>query len=254
MAGRDAIVDYCDGLLETGLYQDVAVNGLQVEGAEQIERLAVAVSTSRRTLAAAAEWGAQALLVHHGLLWGSRLEPLTGLFADRLRILFQHDLNLIAYHLPLDGHPEIGNNALLAGATGYSVTARFAEVNGRPLGVVGERTPGLSVQLLHETLEAELDRPPTVVGAVGSDALLERVGFLSGSGYSAIAEAREAGCQALVTGDLREPSMAEARELGLVVIAAGHEATERFGVMALAAELQSTFSIETRFFPDPNPI
>lgn len=253
MANRNALVEFCDRLLEAGLYQDAAVNGLQVEGAQQIERLAVAVSASRRTLSAAAEWGAQALLVHHGLLWGDRLEPLAGLFAVRLRILFQHDMNLIAYHLPLDGHPEIGNNALLAGAAGYSVTGRFAEVAGRPLGVIGERSPGLSVQALAETLKAELDRTPLIVGDTG-DKPLVRVGFLTGSGSSAVAEARQAGCLALVTGDLREPTMAEARELGLAVIAAGHEATERFGVMALAAELQSAFGIETRFFPDPNPV
>lgn len=253
MAERDALVEFCDRLLEAGLYQDAGVNGLQVEGARQIQRLAVAVSASRRTLSAAAEWGAQALLVHHGLLWGSRLGPITGVFADRLRILFQNDINLIAYHLPLDGHPEIGNNALLAGAAGYSVTGRFAEVAGRPLGVIGERSPGLSVEMLAETLEAELARVPLVVGHV-TDEPLARIGFLTGSGSSAVAEARQAGCRALVTGDIREPTMAEARELGLVVIAAGHEATERFGVMALAAEIQSTFGIETRFFPDPNPV
>jgi dinuclear metal center YbgI/SA1388 family protein len=235
------------------LYQDVGVNGLQVEGAAEIERLAVAVSTSQRTLEAAVQWGADALLVHHGLLWGGRLAPLTGLFAERLRLLFQHNMSLIAYHLPLDGHPEIGNCALLAGATGYSVAGRFAQAGGRPLGVVGEREPGMSLEMLVETLEAELDRTLLVVGSV-TDAPLNRVGFLTGSGYSAVAEALQAGCRALVTGDIREPTMAEARELGITVIAAGHEATERFGVMALAAAIEREFSVETRFFPDPNPV
>lgn len=254
MADRDAMVAFCDRLLDAGLYQDIGVNGLQVEGAPQIEKLAVAVSTSRRTLERAAEWGADALLVHHGLLWGSRLGPLTGLFADRLRILFQHNMNLIAYHLPLDGHPEIGNNALLTGAAGYSIAGRFAEAGGRPLGVIGERAPGLSVLMLTETLGAELDHEPLIVGELEGGAALERVGFLTGSGYSAVAEVRQTGCQALVTGDIREPTMAEARELGIVVIAAGHEATERFGVMALASTLEHEFGVETRFFPDPNPV
>ena len=253
MAGRDAIVDFCDRLLEAGLYQDVGVNGLQVEGVPEVERIAVAVSTSRRTLEAAAQWGADALLVHHGLLWGGRLAPLTGLFAERLRLLFQHNMSLIAYHLPLDGHPEIGNCALLAGAAGYSVTGRFAEAGGRPLGIIGERGPGMSLEMLVETLEAELDHAPLVVGSI-DDSPLSRVGFLTGSGYSAVAEALQTGCQALVTGDIREPTMSEARELGITVIAAGHEATERFGVMALAAAIEREFSIETRFLPDPNPV
>jgi dinuclear metal center YbgI/SA1388 family protein len=253
MASRDAIVDFCNRLLEAGLYQDVGVNGLQVEGVAEIERLAVAVSTSRCTLEAAAQWGADGLLVHHGLLWGGRLAPLTGLFAERLRLLFQANMNLIAYHLPLDGHPEIGNCALLAGALGYSVAGRFAEAGGHPLGVIGAREPGLSVRMLIETLEAELDRAPLVVGDV-DDAPLTRVGFLTGSGYSAVAEARLAGCQALITGDIREPTMAEARELGITVIAAGHEATERFGVMALATTLEHEFGIHMRFLPDPNPV
>src|SRR5690606_20174835 len=113
VASRADLIAYCRERLEPERYRDVAANGLQVEGAAEVERLAVAVSTSAHTIGQAAEWGAQAMLVHHGLLWGGGLQPLTGILGGRLRELFTHDINLIAYHLPLDGHPEIGNNALL---------------------------------------------------------------------------------------------------------------------------------------------
>lgn len=254
MASRDEIIRYCDERLDSASYQDVAVNGLQVAGERTINRLAVAVSTSQYTLTAADDWAADALLVHHGLLWGSGLQPLVGIFADRLRILFQNEMNLIAYHLPLDGHPEIGNCALLSDALGFEQVGRFASIGGQYLGVVGESVPGVSVQELIDRVTEQLDRSPTVVGLMDGDEPLERVGFLTGSGYSTLLDARAAGCQALVTGDIREPTMAEARELEMVVIAAGHEATERFGVQALANEIATNFEIETRFIHDPNPI
>lgn len=254
VVSRDAILNYCDERLSATDFQDVAVNGLQVSGSQDIARLAVAVSTSAQTIDAAANWGADALLVHHGLLWGSRLQPLVGVLAERLRLLFQHDINLIAYHLPLDAHEEIGNCALLADRVGYQPTGRFASIGGQPLGVIGTRDDDITLPDLLATLQRELDRVPTTVGDVNLDSPISRVGFLTGSGYSAVEEARQLGCQALVTGDVREPTMAEARELGISVIAAGHEATERFGVQALANEIHQKFGIETRFFPDPNPV
>ncbi|MCO5177478.1 MAG: Nif3-like dinuclear metal center hexameric protein [Thermomicrobiales bacterium] len=254
MAQVDAIVQWADQRLQAATFQDVAVNGLQVAGRADVVRLAVAVSTSQRTLNAALAWGADALLVHHGLLWGSRSGPITGLFAERLRLLLANDINLIGYHLPLDGHPEIGNCALLARAAGYESAGRFALVGGEPLGVVGTRRAPHSLGELLAVMAEITGREPLAVGAVEDAPPLERVGFLTGSGYSALDEALEAGCDALVTGDIREPTMAEAREMGVVVVAAGHEATERLGVQALAAEIAAQFGVETRFFADPNPV
>lgn len=254
VATRDALVRYCDERLLTPAFQDVAVNGLQVAGKADVQRLAVAVSTSRYTLEEAAAWEADALLVHHGLLWGGKLGPITGIVADRLRLLFRHDMSLIAYHLPLDGHPEIGNCALLAHEAGFAPASRFATVGAQPLGVVGQVDAGMTLADLLGRMRDITDREPLAVGAVALHDTFERVGFLTGSGYSAVAEAADAGCQALVTGDIREPTMAEARELGVVVIAAGHEATERFGVQALASELAKRFAIETLFIADPNPV
>jgi dinuclear metal center YbgI/SA1388 family protein len=254
MAHRDEIIGYCDERLRSAAFQDVAVNGLQVSGRLQINRLAVAVSTSRLTLTEAANWRADALLVHHGLLWGGKLGPITGVFADRLRLLFENEINLIAYHLPLDGHPEIGNCARLCIASGYRPAGRFANVSAEPLGIVGEWPQGHTLDDLVGTLADLTDREPTIVGMDDGQRLIERAGFLTGSGYGSVQEAAAAGCQALVTGDIRESTMAEARELGISVIAAGHEATERLGVQALAAELASRFGITTHFIGDPNPV
>lgn len=254
MADRDEILEYCAARLDAGAYQDVAINGLQVEGASEINRIAVAVSTSDYTVSAAADWNADALLVHHGLFWGSQLQPLTGLLGNRLRTLFQNDINLIGYHLPLDGHEELGNNAQLANEFGFEVVERFGAVSGMPLGVICKVPAGLTLTELINQIEAKLDRTPTAVGDVESTANIRRIAILSGSGYGTLTEAAALGCQALVTGDVREPTMAEAREQGIVAIAAGHEATERTGVQALAAELAGRFDVDTRFFPDPNPI
>lgn len=254
MPHRDEIIAYCDERLRSSAFQDVAVNGLQVSGRLQINRLAVAVSTSRQTLTEAANWRADALLVHHGLLWGGKVGPISGVFADRLRLLFENEMSLIAYHLPLDGHPEIGNCARLCIASGFMPAGRFANVGPEPLGIIGEWPQGYRLDVLVGALADLTEREPVVVGIDVDDRQIERAGFLTGSGYGAVQEAAQAGCQALITGDIRESTMAEARELGLTVIAAGHEATERLGVQALAEELAGKFGVATTFIDDPNPV
>jgi dinuclear metal center YbgI/SA1388 family protein len=254
MAIRDEIIAYCDVRLRATAFHDTAINGLQVAGYREIDKLAVAVSASRYTIEEAAAWGADALLVHHGLLWGDRLRPLTGILGGRLRALFRDNINLIAYHLPLDAHPEIGNCALLAAACGYEMVDHFAMIGGEPIGVVGEQQPGSTLEQLVATLTDITGRTPLVVGVPEEDSRLTRIGFVTGSGYSALEEAVAAGCGALITGDVRESTMAEARELGILVIAAGHEATERAGVQALADELAERYELDTRFIADPNPV
>jgi dinuclear metal center YbgI/SA1388 family protein len=254
VADRQEIVAFCDQLLSASLYQDVAVNGLQVEGAPEVTNLAVSVSTSIKVLHDAVSWGAHGLLVHHGLLWGARMQPLSGVFGNRLRILFKHDLNLIAYHLPLDGHETLGNCALLAESMGFDAVGRFAEIGGQPLGVIGQCDPPISLLELVSKVDTVTGRRPTVLSHSDADFRVRRAGFLTGSGYSALEDAVASGCDTLVTGDVREPTMAEARELGITVIAAGHEATERLGVQALASRISETFGVETRFFEDPNPV
>lgn len=253
MASRDDIVRWCDDYLRSAEWQDASVNGLQVEGNPEVNRIALAVSTSAYTLQKAIDMQADALLVHHGLLYGSRMQPLTGLFANRLRPLFQHNTNLIGYHLPLDGHEIVGNCVQLAGACGCRVVDRFAMIGGGLLGAVGEPDAPTTLDRLAAIVDEVTGREPTVIDA-GTEAIILRVGFLTGSGYSTLEDAIAAGCQVLVTGDVREPTMAEARELGIHVIAAGHEATERLGVQALGELLAAEFSVETTFIHDPNPV
>jgi dinuclear metal center YbgI/SA1388 family protein len=252
VVARAELVQFCTSMLDAGRFRDAAVNGLQVEGAAEIRRLVAAVSASERTIRAAVEWGADALLVHHGLLWGERLGPLTGPFGARLRALFTGDLNLVAYHLPLDAHPAIGNNALFAEALGLAVVEPFAEVAGQPIGVIGTPASPFTATGLTERLRTLTEREPQVLP--GGPEPLRRIGVVTGSGYSALEEAAERGCDALITGDVRESTMALARELGVTVLAGGHEATERLGVRALATILASEFGLETTFVEDPNPI
>lgn len=249
MASQSDIVKYCDDLLQAANYEDVAVNGLQVEGRADIQTIALAVSTSQRTIEQAIEWKADTLLVHHGLLWGSRSGPISGIFAKRLRLLLQHDLNLIGYHLPLDGHAQLGNNAQLIEKLGMARGDRFFGI-----GWLASASPARSLNALASRIEQLVKRPPVIVGETADDRPISTVAVVSGSGYGAVAGAASLGCDVLITGDVREPTMAEAREMGISVIAAGHEATERLGVQALGQVLAQQFGVTCRFIDDPNPI
>lgn len=252
MADRDEILAFCAEYLWVDRFRDVAVNGLQVQGRDSVERIATAVSVSRYTIEAALDWGADTMLVHHGLLWSERAGPIVGPLRDRLKLLLTADINLIAYHLPLDAHPAVGNNSRLAAALGLDVVAPFAEIQGQPIGVIAVPPEPIPIPDLAARLERVTERAPVVLD--GQAEVARRVAVLSGSGYSALDEAVAAGCEVLVTGDVREPTMALAREMGITVLAGGHEATERLGVQALAALLEERFDVQTRFFPDPNPI
>lgn len=252
MVQRAELIAWCDERLNAAAIQDVAINGLQIEGRSEIRRLACAVSTSLMTVEAAAKWQADALLVHHGLFWGGKAGPIIGGHAARLRRLFAADLNLIGYHLPLDAHPEIGNNTLLTEALGLSVAGRFPVASRDPFGAVGELDESMDMAELLRRIADVTQREPTVVGVMTE--MICRVAVVTGSGYGFVQAAADADCQVLVTGDVRESTMAEAREAGVAVVAAGHEATERLGVQALAGELASLFDLDMTFIEDPNPI
>ena len=252
MAATEDIVNFCNEYLDVGSFRDAAVNGLQVEGSPTVQRLATTVSISREVISSALAWKADAILVHHGLLWGQRSGPIVGPFRTRLRFLLANDLNLVAYHLPLDAHPEIGNNALLARTLGLTIAEPFARVDGQFIGVIANAPNQMPLlDLVGQVIEFT-EREPIVLG--GGPGHVDRVAILSGSGAFALDEAAAAGCQVLLTGDARETTMALARELGVTVIAAGHEATERCGVRALSDLLSQRFGIEVNFVNTPNPI
>ena len=253
MADRDQIVAYCDGLLNVSSFEDYAPNGLQVPGEHDVSRIASGVSANLEFLEDAVGAGAQMVLVHHGLLWGSPLEPLSEPAAGRMRALLTAGASLAAYHLPLDAHPEIGNNALLRAALGLSPDERrLGEAKGAKIGAVGYDPSGMTVAELEARLRDATGQEPLVFPSGPSR--IETVGIVTGGGAFAIAEAARMGLDALVSGEPSEPAMGEAREYGIHFLAGGHYATETFGIRRLGEEVAERFGVEHRFIDVPNPV
>ncbi len=253
MARRDEMIAALDALLEPDAFRDLAPNGLQVPGTEEIDRVVTGVTASRELIEAAIERDAQLLLVHHGLFWDFHPTGLSRILAERLRLLFRHDVNLAAYHLPLDGHESAGNNALLAEHLGCSSHAPFGQGFGRAIGRVGAFGDGgiEAVTLVERVADACGRRP--LVFAAGPERV-ERIGIISGSAAKSLPEAIAAGFDAFLTGEPAEHVMADAREAGIHFIAAGHYATETFGVRALGDRLSADFGVEHVFVDVPNPV
>ncbi|MGI9117548.1 MAG: Nif3-like dinuclear metal center hexameric protein [Gaiellales bacterium] len=246
------LVSWMDETLDAGAYRDYGPNGLQVVGADEVVHLATAVSVSLDVIERAAAGGAQALLVHHGLFWQGDDQVIGALERRRLQALFAGDLSLIAYHLPLDGHATLGNNALLADLLGLVERAPFGEHGGMLLGVRGALPAPASATDVAATLGAQLGSTPLVLP--GGDHPVRTIGVVSGGAAKDIRQAAAAGLDAFVTGEPREDSAYLARELGVHLIAAGHNATETVGVQALAAAAAERFGITTAFLPVDNPV
>jgi dinuclear metal center YbgI/SA1388 family protein len=246
------LVSWMDETLEAGAYRDHGPNGLQVVGADEVARLACAVSVSLETIERAAADGAQALLVHHGLFWDGQEQAIGRLERRRLEALFAADLSLIAYHLPLDGHTTLGNNARLADLLGLADRAPFAEHRGRLLGVHGALPEPLAVDAVAAALGAALGSTPLVLS--GGEHAVRTIGIVSGGAARDIRAAAALGLDAFVTGEPSEDAPYLARELGVHMIAAGHNATETVGVQALAAAAAERFGIATAFLPVANPV
>jgi dinuclear metal center YbgI/SA1388 family protein len=253
MAKRDEITAFCDDLLDADSFEDYGPNGLQVPGAVEVSKLATGVSANLDLLQGAVDWGAELVLTHHGLLWGSELGPLSVPLAARLRALLCADVSLAAYHLPLDAHPEIGNNALLRDALGLQADDRpFGQAKGSAVGLIGRPPEPIDIDELARRLTDAVGREPLVFDA--GPERISSVGIVTGSGGFALHEAGPLGLDALVTGEPSEPVMGEAREYGLHFLAGGHYATEIFGVRRLGELIAERFGIEHRFIDVPNPI
>ncbi len=250
---RDHLVAYVDDLLESESLQDIGVNGLQVAGRREVERVATGVSACAALFAQAAEWGADAVLVHHGLLWRSE-EParIVGSLSARLRLLFEHDLNLIAYHLPLDRHPAHGNAAILARELGLEQLEPFGTFGGAALGFAGVFPEPIPDDDLFARVRAACGQQPQVF--LGGPEMVASVGIVTGGAPAGFDEAVAAGLDAYITGEAREWVLHRAEEDGVHFIAAGHYATERFGVRSLGEFLAKRFDVEVRFFDIPNPV
>lgn len=245
---RAELVAHLDAFLAIGAWSERALNGLQVEGAEAVTRIALATDAALATIALAAEAGAQALIVHHGLFWGA-VEPVAGPHRVRLAALLDADLTLYAAHLPLDAHPVVGNNAVLADLLDLRERAPFGRVGAQTIGFCGELPMPLERAALAARLEALLEARPDVL-AFGP-ATVARVAIVSGEGSEFIAEAAAAGADALITGETSHIAWHRAREHDLNVFFAGHYATETLGVQALGRHLAERFGVETVFLDAP---
>ena len=249
---RDELVSYLDDYLDAKNGSDYCPNGLQVEGKEEIHKVITAVSSCEDLFVEAKELGADAILVHHGLFWNGMDYPLTGMMYRRLRHLFEAEINLIAYHLPLDRDNKVGNNVLAAKAFGLENIESFAPHKGLPTGFKGDfPTPISSAELARKC--AEIFGQPPLHFDSGPDPV-RSLGIVSGGAqrdfYSAISE----GLDAFITGEVSEWVMNVAKESQVHYLAAGHYATERLGVRALGEHLAETFGLEVQFVDHPNPV
>ena len=252
VAARDELIAFLDDLLEAPGWDDYGPNGLQVPGSETVELVATGVSANRELFERAVEGGSQLVLCHHGLFWDGQTRAIGAALKARLEILFDANLSLAAYHLPLDAHPEVGNNALIANALGLERTEPFGSHRGRAIGVIGRTREPIPLASLVERCAAAFGREPLVFAA--GPETVKSVGIVSGGGASSLADAARQGLCAFVTGEPAEPSMADAREAGVNFIAGGHYATETFGVRRLGDLLEQRFGVVHRFIDVPNPV
>jgi dinuclear metal center YbgI/SA1388 family protein len=251
MAACSDVIGYLDSILDPAAYDDYGPNGLQVPGRDEIESVATGVSANAELFARAREEGVDLVLVHHGLFWAGPPRALDQTSKRRLQLLFDADIALAAYHLPLDGHLEVGNNALLARAIGATDVEPFGAHRGATIGVRA-RLDAIAPTELVARVSAVTEREPLAF-TDGPDRV-RTVGIVSGAGADHLDEAIAAGLDAFVTGEPAERSMARAREAGVHFLAAGHYATETFGVRALGDRLAAEFGLRHVFIDVPNPI
>ncbi len=246
---------YIADKLDVSAFDDYCVNGIQIEGRRDIRKIVTGVSASARIFQAALERDADAVILHHGLFWKNSPHPmvLTGILRERVKLLLDADVSLLGYHLPLDAHPTLGNNAVISRELGV-VNVSFVAIEGleRPIAALGE----LPQPLPFAELKQKADE------LMGSDGLgldfspgpIRRVFILAGGGGGYFNDAVEAGADLMITGELREENVRAAEELGLSIYAAGHYNSEKWGIRALGEHLKQEFDVETEFIDVPNPV
>lgn len=248
---RDRLVGHLDTLLDIGASGDWCPNGLQVEGRERIARVVTGVSACQALFDQAISWSADAIVVHHGLYWDGAPVTLTGMLGRRARALVGAEINLLAYHLPLDRHMTLGNNAVAARDYGLSSPVPFGDAKGLPVGVHGRFEEPIDLDNLIARTRAVYDQEPLVFE--GGPARIRSLGISSGGGTEQVHHALDAGLDAFVTGEPREWVMNLAREAGIHILTAGHHATERLGPRALGEHIAEHFGLDVRFIDVPNP-
>ena len=246
---REELTRYLDTLLEAGRFRDYCPNGLQVEGRQEVHRLVAGVTATQALLDAALARSADAILVHHGWFWRGEDGRVTGIRKARLQPLLRHDLNLIAYHLPLDSHPAFGNNAQLARRFGWVANERFGE---QDVGWLGCLESPSSAAAVAGHVGSALQRTPLLVG--NGERRVSRVGWCSGAAQGLFEQAIALGVDLYLSGEISEQTVHLARESGVAYIAAGHHASERYGVLALAEHLAERFGLDCQFVDIDNPV
>ena len=246
---REELNRYLDGLLEVSRFRDYCPNGLQVEGRAEIRRLVSGVTASFDLIQAALADKADAILVHHGYFWKGEDACITGTRRARIAPLIAHELNLFAYHLPLDAHPVLGNNAELARVLGLAATGRFAD---QEIGFVGRLDAPLRLDALAARIAQRLGREPLVIGDTARE--VRELAWCSGAAQGLFEEAIKLGPDAYLSGEISEQQVHLARESGVAFIAAGHHATEKYGVQALGEHLAARFGLAHRFIDIPSPV
>jgi dinuclear metal center YbgI/SA1388 family protein len=247
------LVAELDELLESEGSPDYCPNGLQVEGRPQVERIVTAVSASRELFGRAVELGADAVVVHHGILWnGSEAPRLVGSFRERISLLLEHRISLIAYHLPLDRHLELGNAAQLARRLGLEELEGFGTHYGAPAGVCGVFPQAVEAEEFFAAIGEACDRAPQIFA--GGERMVSSVGIVTGAAQREFHQAVAAGLDAYITGEATEWVMHQAAEDGVHYVAAGHYATERFGIRALGRWINERHGLEVEFIDIPNPV
>ncbi len=256
MVQLSELIRYTNTLLEIERYHDYAPNGLQVEGRAEVAKIVSGVTASQALIDAPVDERADLLLVHHGDFWKGEMPTISGIKRQRIKTLLDHDVSLLAYHLPLDGHAGLGNNTHLAKLWGFEVDGRFgADINGGidgGLGLYSDLPKPLAIDELIKLVSQSLGRE--VIHLAGGVEKVQRVGWCSGGADSYFQAAIDAGCDLYITGEVSEPAFHIAQETGAHFIAAGHHATERGGVEQLGNHLAEMFKIEHRFIDIPNPV
>lgn len=251
---RNDIINYLNQLLQPSLFEDYAPNGLQVEGKTTMKRVAFAVSATQDSMNQALAWKADALIVHHGIFWkhqGAR--TITGGWGERVKLCVKNDMNLIAFHLPLDAHAEVGNAVSLAKEIGLTSTTPFALYKRQPMGTKGEFHPPISARDLKARLEKTL-RHQVILATPDENKMISKMGIITGGANNEWPEAMKEGLDAYLTGEISEYNWHDSIEAGIHYFAGGHHATERPGIIALMNKVKTDFpSLDVQFFDSENP-
>jgi dinuclear metal center YbgI/SA1388 family protein len=248
---RQALINYLDRLLQPDQFNDYAPNGLQVEGTEKIQRVVTGVTASQALIDQAIEREADVLLVHHGYFWRNEASPVVGIKKRRIKALMDHDINLIGYHLPLDCHPELGNNIQLGKLMGWVPDAHMQSSGVTGLGLYATLPVLRSGAQVQRHLSEALGREALHIDIPSK--LIKRIGWCTGGAQGMIEQAVALGLDAFVSGEISESTVHVARENGVHYFAAGHHATERYGAKALAVHLQQELGLDCEFVDIPNP-